>query len=109
MSYSTLLLQLCDDHVEEDTSNDEKKALTGVENVNFPPMKIWIQEHLEGAAQKKMSASTKEENALLAEILEILSLLVKFGYYDNLNDIKHILKSLLQILNDYADKGKNLV
>lgn len=106
MSYSTLLLQLCDDHVEEDTSNDEKKALTGVENVNFPPMKIWIQKHL-GAAQ--ISASTKEENALLAEILEILSLLVKFGYYDNLNDIKHILKSLLQILNDYADKGKNLV
>ena len=50
-------------------------------------MKIWIQEHLKAAAEKKIAAS-KEENILLADVIEVLSLLTKFGYYDNLDDIR---------------------
>ena len=50
-------------------------------------MKIWIQEHLEAAAQKKIAAS---KNALLTDVIEVLSLLVKFGYYDNLGNINNV-------------------
>ena len=75
-------------------------------------MKIWIQEHLKAAAEKKIAAS-KEENILLADIIEVLSLLTKFGYYDSLNDIRDLLQYLLEILNGFTDlcapnKGKYL-
>ena len=60
-------------------------------------MKKWIQEHLKAAAEKKIAAS-KEENVLLADVIEVLSLLTKFGYYDSLNDIRDLLQYLLEIL-----------
>ena len=75
-------------------------------------MKIWIQEHLKAAAEKKLAAS-KEENILLADVIEVLSLLTKFGYYDSLDDIRDLLQYLLEILNGFTDlcapnKGKYL-
>ncbi len=67
-------------------------------------MKIWIQEHLrKAAAQKKITASNKEENVLLANVIEVFSLLVKFGYYDNLDDIRDLVQDLLEILNGFTD------
>ena len=75
-------------------------------------MKKWIQKHLKVAAEKKIAAS-KEENVLLADVIEVLSLLTKFGYYDSLNDIRDLLQYLLEILNGFTDlcdpnKGKYL-
>lgn len=66
-------------------------------------MKTWILEHLQAAAQNKIAASKKEENVLLADVIEILSLLVKFGYYDNLDDVNNLLRNLLDILNGFTD------
>ena len=88
------------------------KALSGAKNADFPSMKKWIQEHLKAAAEKKIAAS-KEENVLLADVIEVLSLLTKFGYYDSLDDIRDLLQYLLEILNGFTDlcapnKGKYL-
>jgi hypothetical protein len=66
-------------------------------------MKIWIQEQLKAAAKKKIAASNKEENVLLADVIEVFSMLVKFGYYDNLDDIRDLLQDLLEILNGFTD------
>ena len=92
-----------DSDAEEDTGENEVKALSGAENVNFPSMKIWIQEHLKAAAEERIAASNKDENVLLADVIEVLSLLVKFGYYDNLDDIRDLLKHLLDILSGFTD------
>jgi hypothetical protein len=66
-------------------------------------MKTWIQEQLKAAAQKKIDASNMEENVLLADVIEVFSLLVKFGYYDNLKYIRDLLQDLLEILNGSTD------
>ena len=79
------------------------KALSGAENANFPPMKNWIQEHLKAAAEERIAASNKDKNVLLADVIEVLSLLTKFGYYDNLDDIRNLLQNLLKILNGFTD------
>ena len=55
---------------------DETIALTDVENVNFPSMKTWIKEQLQDTAERKVAASETEENALLADVIEVLKLLV---------------------------------
>lgn len=103
------------DLVEEpykDTGSLDMIALTGVENVNFPLMKMWIKDHLQDASHKKVAASEREDNALLADVIEVLTLLVKFGYYDNLEDIEDLLQHLLDVLNGFtdlcnSDRGKN--
>ena len=91
------------EHPYKETGDKETKAMTGVENINFPSMKIWIKEHLQDAAQRKVAASETEENALLANVIEVLTLLVKYGYYDSLKDVKDLLQHLLDVLNGFTD------
>ena len=84
-----------------ETGDDETIALTGVENVNFPEMKEWICEHVQ--AMPKLVASQTDENWLLAEVLSVLALLVKYGYYDDSNNVDAVLQPLVGVLNGFND------
>ena len=44
-----------------------------------------------------------EENKLLAHVLSVLSLLVKYGYYDDPSDVNDVLKPLIAILDGRSD------
>lgn len=83
------------------TGDKETVALTGVENVNFPEMKKWILEHIKGTAI--VVASEIENNWLLAEVLSVLALLVKYGYYDDSKDVDAVLRPLVDVLNGFKD------
>ena len=95
-----------DDVVEnpyEDSGGKDTVALTGVENIYFPAMRDWIREHIEAAAQRKVIAANMEENELLADVIEVLELLVKYGYYDDTEDVENVLRPLLEVLNGFTD------
>ena len=66
-------------------------------------MKDWIVEHIDGAAKNKVVASDTEGNSLLADVIEVLNLLVKYGYYDDPEDVEAVLKPLLKVLNGFTD------
>lgn len=48
---------------------------------------------------------------MLAQILDLLSHLVKFGYYDDKKDIEEIIMALIELLDSPQEKkkGKNIV
>ena len=85
-----------------ETGDDETIALTGAKNVNFPEMKEWIREHVQ--AMPKLVASQTDENWLLAEVLSVLALLVKYGYYDDSNNVDAVLQPLVGVLNGFNDR-----
>ena len=87
----------------EDTGGEDTIALTGVENIYFPAMRDWIKEHIESAAQKRVVAANIEENELLADVIEVLELLVKYGYYDDPEDVENVLRPMLEVLNGFTD------
>ena len=86
-----------------DTGGEDTVALTGVENIYFPAMRDWIKDHIQEAARKKVVAANTEENELLADIIEVLNLLVKYGYYDDTDDVEDVLRPLLEVMNGFTD------
>ena len=86
-----------------ESGGKDTEALTGVENIYFPAMRDWIKEHIESAAQRKVVAANMEENQLLADVIEVLELLVKYGYYDDPGDVEDVLRPLLEVLNGFTD------
>ena len=86
-----------------DTGGEDTIALTGAENVHFPAMRDWIKEHIQAAAENKIVAANMEENKLLADVIEVLELLVKYGYYDSPSDVEGVLRPLLEVLNGFTD------
>lgn len=48
-------------------------------------------------------ASNIEENRFLVRVLEILSQLVKYGYYDDPQDVEVVLISLVEVINGFSD------
>ena len=82
-------------------ASKETVALTGVENIYFPEMKKWILAHIQD--MPKVVASQTEENWLLAEVLSVLALLVKYGYYDDPDDVNAVLRPLVDVLNGFED------
>ena len=87
----------------EDTGGEDTVALTGVENIHFPAMRDWIKEHIESAARRRVVAANIEENELLADVIEVLELLVKYGYYDDPEDVENVLRPMLEVLNGFTD------
>ena len=82
-------------------TSKETVALTGVENVYFPEMKKWILAHIQG--MPIVIASQTEDNWLMAEVLSVLALLVKYGYYDDSDDVNAVLRPLVDVLNGFED------
>ena len=91
--------------IQEDPSAGTGKAdtiaLTGVENIHFPQMRAWILEHIKSS--EEVVVSQLEDNLLLAEVLSVLALLVKYGYYDDTEDVDAVLHPLLDVLNGFKD------
>ena len=83
------------------TAEADTIALTGVENVYFPEMRGWILEHIKGSAE--VIVSNVDDNLLLAEVLSVLALLVKYGYYDDTEDVDAVLHPLVDVLNGFKD------
>ena len=67
----------------------------------FPVLRDWISEFLH--ENKDMTASQIGHNMLIEQVLRLFHFLVKFGYYGN-EDIKQLLKPLLNLLNGKNDK-----
>lgn len=93
------------DWIREDPSAGTGKAdtvaLTGIENVYFPQMRSWILEHIKGS--EEVVVSEVEDNLLLAEVLSVLALLVKYGYYDDTEDVNAVLHPLVDVLDGFKD------
>ena len=93
------------DQIQEDpfagTGEKDTIALTGVENINFPQMRDWILEHIKDSAE--VIVSHVEDNMLLADVLSVLALLVKYGYYDDSDDVDKVLHPLVDVLNGFKD------
>ena len=51
-----------------------------------------------------MVAKNIQENQLLARVLEVLSLLVKYGYYDDAADVDEALRPLVSVINGFSDE-----
>jgi inositol 1,4,5-triphosphate receptor type 1 len=99
----------------KDARSDPYKALTGVVNEHFPKMNEWISHYLhaikktiEGEEDKfignELSQETKLQEMIeahyhqLAKVLEVLSLLTKYGYYVAEGDVTKVLEPLFCIL-----------
>ena len=50
-----------------------------------------------------MVAKDKGDNHQLAKVLEVLALLVKYGYYDDPEDVDDVLKPLVDVMNGLTD------
>ena len=78
-------------------------ALSGVENIYFPKMKLWFLDFF-----NNLVLYGKEDfiytNELIAAVLDMLLLFSKFGYYDDQEDADDLLKLLINILNGKKDK-----
>ena len=55
-----------------------------------------------------MVAKDKDDNHQLAKVLEVLALLVKYGYYDDPKDVDAVLKLLVDVMNGLTDKASTL-
>ena len=93
------------DQIQEDpfagTGEKDTIALTGVENIYVPQMRCWILEHIEDSAE--VIFYHVEDNLLLADVLSVLALLVKYGYYDDSKDVDAVLHPLVDVLNGFKD------
>ena len=43
------------------------------------------------------------ENAFLEQVLDVLSYLVRYGYYDDIDDVDDCMKPLIQLLDGFSD------
>ena len=113
------LLQIYRDLVAQpyaDTGDDETVALTGVENTNFPELKLWVLDVVKNNVvcqislilyglfpfsinikQKFHCASALSE--LLEQIIDVLGHLVRYGYYDNEKDVDEVMGPLIELLH----------
>jgi inositol 1,4,5-triphosphate receptor type 1 len=86
-----------------DTEDVASKALTGEENPYFDKLREWILKVVGRHTKFDCQESMTGQNMLLAQILGVLELLVKYGYYDDPTDIKDVLKHLIAMLDGSKD------
>ena len=55
----------------------------------------------------RVIAEEHDENELLADVLTVLKQLVKYGYYDDAEDVDNVLVPLTKILSGFSDKMFN--
>lgn len=52
---------------------------------------------------QKVVASQVDDNNLLVQVLNVLALLVKYGYYDDPKDVNTVLLPLTSVLSGFND------
>lgn len=50
-----------------------------------------------------MVAKHTDDNMQVAKVLEVLALLVKYGYYDDPDDVEEVLRPLVEVMNGKTD------
>ena len=50
-----------------------------------------------------MVAKDIDDNCELAKVLEVLALLIKYGYYDDPDDVEEVLRPLVEVMNGLSD------
>ncbi|KAL4234550.1 hypothetical protein ACF0H5_006191 [Mactra antiquata] len=67
----------------------------------FPVLRDWLAEFLNNNCI--MTASDIGHNLLIEQVLRLLQHLVKFGYYSDIDDVRHLLTPLLSLLDGQHD------
>eukprot|EP00039_Didymoeca_costata_P001936 m.56376 g.56376 ORF g.56376 m.56376 type:complete len:2661 (+) comp11036_c1_seq1:86-8068(+) len=84
-----------------DAADDRTQSLSGAYLEIFPELSQWIASQLQ--KNGTMIAHDKANNLLLTEILELLYMLICFGFYVHPNDIKQTVEPLTSMLNGFND------
>ena len=99
----TFIYEDCVENPGEEEQGASNIALSGVENVYFPRMRDWFKEFF----NNQVIYGHEEyvfNNQLIASVLDMLLLFVKFGYYDDHEDADVLLNLLINILNGKRDR-----
>ncbi|KAI6652753.1 hypothetical protein LOD99_4139 [Oopsacas minuta] len=99
----TFIYEDCTENPGEEEQGASNIALSGVENVYFPRMRDWFKEFFNNLVIYGHEEYTYS-NQLIAAVLDMLLLFVKFGYYDDHEDADVLLNLLINILNGKKDR-----
>ncbi|XP_019861438.1 PREDICTED: uncharacterized protein LOC100634093 isoform X2 [Amphimedon queenslandica] len=83
-----------------ESGDSQVKALTGAENKHFPDIKDWILTTISDNTRLRCESA---ENPLLELVLDVLGHLVRYGYYDDIDDVDQLLGPLTQMLDGRTD------
>eukprot|EP00039_Didymoeca_costata_P011469 m.161015 g.161015 ORF g.161015 m.161015 type:complete len:2636 (+) comp15183_c0_seq1:24-7931(+) len=84
-----------------DAVSDRTQSLSGAFLPIFPTLSKWISNQLR--ENPSLVAQDKPNNALLYEILELLWMLIRFGYYVAADDIHKMVQPLTSLLDGFND------
>ena len=87
----------------QDAKDDKTMALSGAVLPFFPELSQWIKTVL--SKNGSMVASEVENNLMLREVLEMVAMLVRFGYYVDPTDIEELMAPLLSMLDGSNDRS----
>lgn len=99
----TFIYEDCVENPGEEEQGASNIALSGVENIYFPRMRDWFKEFFSNLVIYGHEEYT-HSNQLIAAVLDMLLLFVKFGYYDDHEDADVLLNLLINILNGKKDR-----
>ncbi|XP_019849951.1 PREDICTED: inositol 1,4,5-trisphosphate receptor-like [Amphimedon queenslandica] len=83
-----------------ESGGSQVEALTGAENEHFPALKDWILDTISNNTNLRCES---KENSLLKLVLDVLGHLVRYGYYDDIQDVDDLLGPLTELLNGKTD------
>uniref|UniRef100_A0A1X7VAJ0 Uncharacterized protein n=1 Tax=Amphimedon queenslandica TaxID=400682 RepID=A0A1X7VAJ0_AMPQE len=83
-----------------ESGGSQVKALTGAENEHFPALNDWILDTISNNTNLRCES---KENSLLKIVLDVLGHLVRYGYYDDVQDVDELLGPLTKLLNGETD------
>lgn len=67
----------------------------------FPVIRDWIAEFI--MAHHLMISADVGHNQLITEVLRLLHYLIKFGYYEDFNEVEKLLPALLNLVDGRRD------
>ena len=88
-----------------EAAQEQTQALSGARFEHFPVLKKWIFDVLEhtGAMVHNDELIGKPKNKLLKSVLNLLFTLIKYGYYADEVDIRHLMTPLQSVVNGTND------
>ena len=104
-----------------DPEKADVTALTGVENSHFPAIREWICNFLHDESEVRdtfctvaspiiidyiqffMAADEDDRNSVVVKVLQLLTVLIKYGYYDDASDVNVLLPSIYKFLDGNQD------
>ncbi|XP_071176008.1 inositol 1,4,5-trisphosphate-gated calcium channel ITPR2-like isoform X12 [Mytilus edulis] len=84
----------------KDSDRDQSFVVKDLVTI-FPVLRDWLAEFLR--QNNQMTASDIGHNQLVEQVLRLLQHLVKFGYYNDMDDVKQLLTPLLSLLDGGHD------